>query len=219
MWHPRSGHWWGGGWRPLTPQGPRPCGVRGGISSPNDRQSWSPSAGLTALGLVLQVMDLLFDRQKGLGMNFVRYNIGGGENPDPHYNSLRPGADVQVLQRDRPDRWRAPASAPCRCAVPYWTPPIRACSLPCVFRLHCHPDCPELCGRPPQRAPRAPPHARQPPPAHRRPPHPPRDNAHAQLGGLAEGPGSPRIPRIRWGVTAGGSRASMGGAGRSGRPP
>jgi len=39
-----------------------------------------------------EIMDLVFSREKGLGLNIVRYNIGGGENP--LYNTLRPGGDV-----------------------------------------------------------------------------------------------------------------------------
>jgi O-glycosyl hydrolase len=40
-----------------------------------------------------QVMDLIFDLDKGLGLNIVRYNIGGGENPNIP-STLRPGGDV-----------------------------------------------------------------------------------------------------------------------------
>ena len=46
-------------------------------------------------------MDHLFDPLVGLGLNAVRYNIGGGENPE-HAAFLRPGADVQGWQG--PDR-------------------------------------------------------------------------------------------------------------------
>jgi O-glycosyl hydrolase len=38
-------------------------------------------------------MDLIFDRQKGLGLNVVRYNIGGGENPSLHLLSSRAAMD------------------------------------------------------------------------------------------------------------------------------
>jgi len=41
-----------------------------------------------------EVMDFLFDPDKGLAMNVVRYNIGGGES-QKHHHFLRPGADVQ----------------------------------------------------------------------------------------------------------------------------
>ena len=40
-----------------------------------------------------QVMDLIFDLDKGLGLNIVRYNIGGGENPNIP-STLRPGGDI-----------------------------------------------------------------------------------------------------------------------------
>lgn len=43
------------------------------------------------------LMDLIFDEEKGLGLNIVRYNIGGGENPDIP-NTLRPGGDVPGFQ-------------------------------------------------------------------------------------------------------------------------
>lgn len=42
---------------------------------------------------VNQVCDLLFNSEKGLGMNIVRYNIGGGENP-PNLANLRVGANI-----------------------------------------------------------------------------------------------------------------------------
>ncbi|WP_438349047.1 glycoside hydrolase family 30 protein [Paenibacillus sp. FA6] len=45
-----------------------------------------------------EVMDLVFDPDKGLGLNIVRYNIGGGENPSIENNSLRPGGDVPGFQ-------------------------------------------------------------------------------------------------------------------------
>lgn len=32
-----------------------------------------------------ELMNLIFDIEDGLGMNIVRYNIGGGENPDHHH--------------------------------------------------------------------------------------------------------------------------------------
>jgi len=44
------------------------------------------------------VMDLVFDADKGLGLNIVRYNIGGGENPNLEENTLRPGGDVPGFQ-------------------------------------------------------------------------------------------------------------------------
>ncbi|KAJ7518265.1 hypothetical protein O6H91_21G061600 [Diphasiastrum complanatum] len=39
------------------------------------------------------VLDLLFDHAKGLGLNIVRYNIGGGANPAVDTN-MRPFADI-----------------------------------------------------------------------------------------------------------------------------
>lgn len=45
---------------------------------------------------VEQMMDLVFNPDKGLGLNIVRYNIGGGENPA--YNTMRPGGDIPGFQ-------------------------------------------------------------------------------------------------------------------------
>ncbi|MCL6605089.1 MAG: hypothetical protein K6T94_19670 [Paenibacillus sp.] len=45
-----------------------------------------------------EVMDLVFDPEKGLGLNIVRYNIGGGEDPHIANNTLRPGGDVPGFQ-------------------------------------------------------------------------------------------------------------------------
>lgn len=45
-----------------------------------------------------EVMDLIFDVDKGLGLNIVRYNIGGGENPNIEPITLRPGGDVPSFQ-------------------------------------------------------------------------------------------------------------------------
>ncbi|WP_202078998.1 glycoside hydrolase [Caldalkalibacillus salinus] len=42
------------------------------------------------------IADLLFDPDEGLGLNIVRYNIGGGDHPDQDW--LRPGADVPGFQ-------------------------------------------------------------------------------------------------------------------------
>ena len=42
--------------------------------------------------------DLIFDPNRGLGLNIARYNIGGGENPQYHYEGLRanmPGYETQ----------------------------------------------------------------------------------------------------------------------------
>ncbi|RIB05198.1 Glycoside Hydrolase Family 30 protein [Gigaspora rosea] len=38
------------------------------------------------------IADLVFDVNKGLGLNVIRYNIGGGDNPD--HNHMRPGGAV-----------------------------------------------------------------------------------------------------------------------------
>ena len=40
-----------------------------------------------------EYVDLIFDRDKGLGLNVVRYNIGGGENPSRHGMSYRVNMD------------------------------------------------------------------------------------------------------------------------------
>ncbi|CAM3402162.1 glycoside hydrolase [Paenibacillus lupini] len=48
-----------------------------------------------------EVLDLVFDADKGLGLNIVRYNIGGGENPSIQPNTLRPGGDVPGFQPEK----------------------------------------------------------------------------------------------------------------------
>lgn len=48
----------------------------------NDLGLWKDQA------KVSEVMDLVFDPEKGLGLNIVRYNIGGEENPE--MKALRP---------------------------------------------------------------------------------------------------------------------------------
>lgn len=53
---------------------------------------WSDTAKLD------EVLDLVFDRDKGLGLNIVRYNIGGGEDPQIVKNTLRPGGDIPGFQ-------------------------------------------------------------------------------------------------------------------------
>ncbi|MEC0184584.1 glycoside hydrolase [Paenibacillus peoriae] len=55
-----------------------------------------------------EVMDLVFDPEKGLGLNIVRYNIGGGENSD--MQELRPGGDVPGFQPE-PGKWDWEADA------------------------------------------------------------------------------------------------------------
>ncbi|MFC5470227.1 glycoside hydrolase [Cohnella suwonensis] len=54
------------------------------------------------------VMDLIFDPAKGLGLNIVRYNIGGGENPA--YDTMRPGGDIPGFQPEK-GRWDWEADA------------------------------------------------------------------------------------------------------------
>lgn len=44
-----------------------------------------------------ELMDLIFDPDRGIGINIVRYNIGGGENPNI-VSTLRPGGDVPGFQ-------------------------------------------------------------------------------------------------------------------------
>lgn len=48
-----------------------------------------------------EVMDLIFDADKGLGLSVIRYNIGGGENPAIQPNTLRPGGDVPGFQPEK----------------------------------------------------------------------------------------------------------------------
>ena len=56
-----------------------------------------------------ELMDLIFDPAKGIGINIVRYNIGGGENPGLP-STLRPGADVPGFQPEE-GRWDWEADA------------------------------------------------------------------------------------------------------------
>lgn len=44
-----------------------------------------------------KVADLLFDPDVGLGLEIVRYNIGGSNTSATAINSLRPGAAVPSL--------------------------------------------------------------------------------------------------------------------------
>lgn len=56
-----------------------------------------------------EVMDLLFDPDRGLGLTIVRYNIGGGENPE--LKELRPGGDVPGFQPEKGQwDWEADAN-------------------------------------------------------------------------------------------------------------
>ncbi|MCZ4151050.1 hypothetical protein BZG21_42450, partial [Escherichia coli] len=68
----------------------------------NDLGEWKDQAKLN------EVMDLVFDPAKGLGLNIVRYNIGGEENPD--MKALRPGGDVPGYQPE-PGVWDWEADA------------------------------------------------------------------------------------------------------------
>jgi len=60
-----------------------------------------------------ELMDLVFDANRGLGLNIVRYNIGGGEHPEHDYMSswrrmegFRPDPDQPyVWDADRRQRW------------------------------------------------------------------------------------------------------------------
>ena len=56
-----------------------------------------------------KLMDLIFDPEKGIGINIVRYNIGGGENPNIP-STLRPGGDVPGFQPEE-GRWDWEADA------------------------------------------------------------------------------------------------------------
>lgn len=44
-----------------------------------------------------KVADLLFDPDNGLGLEIIRYNIGGSDTDATAVNSLRPGAAVPSL--------------------------------------------------------------------------------------------------------------------------
>lgn len=57
-----------------------------------------------------EVMDLVFDAEKGLGLNIVRYNIGGGEDPHIENNTLRPGGDVPGFKPEK-GKWDWDADA------------------------------------------------------------------------------------------------------------
>jgi O-glycosyl hydrolase len=47
---------------------------------------------------------MLYDSQTGLGINIVRYNIGGGTNPDNPQTTLRRGALMPCLQPNKGDQ-------------------------------------------------------------------------------------------------------------------
>lgn len=49
---------------------------------------------------VEEICTLLFDKEKGLGLNILRYNLGGGKNP-PNKKNFRIGADLPcILNQD-----------------------------------------------------------------------------------------------------------------------
>lgn len=50
-----------------------------------------------------EIMDLLFDENNGLGLNIVRYNIGGGINPN-EIGNMRTYADIPSFQPE-PGKW------------------------------------------------------------------------------------------------------------------
>ena len=54
-----------------------------------------------------EIIDLLFDEEKGLGLNIVRYNIGGGVNPN-EIQKMRTYADIPSFQPE-PGQWNLDA--------------------------------------------------------------------------------------------------------------
>lgn len=54
---------------------------------------WADLVGKWKTNAKNQIIDLLFDPDKGLGLNMVRYNIGGGENPA--HNHMRLGGQIE----------------------------------------------------------------------------------------------------------------------------
>ncbi|GMA60198.1 hypothetical protein GCM10025859_06380 [Alicyclobacillus fastidiosus] len=60
-------------------------------------------------GVRNHIADLLFSQQKGLGLNVLRYNIGGGENPNLHF--LQPRAKIPGYEPTEGNyNWTADAS-------------------------------------------------------------------------------------------------------------
>lgn len=55
-----------------------------------------------------EILDLLFDSEKGLGLTIARYNIGGGENPTSR--TMRVGADIPGFMPE-PGKWDPDADA------------------------------------------------------------------------------------------------------------
>jgi O-glycosyl hydrolase len=54
---------------------------------------WAKLVGEWKTDAKKEIMDLTFDKDKGLGLNMVRYNIGGAKSPED--KNLRPGADIE----------------------------------------------------------------------------------------------------------------------------
>ncbi len=63
---------------------------------------WARMAGGFPDGIRSELMRHIFDPTEGLGLNIVRYNIGGGENPEHHYLSHR--AAIEGYQPE-PGKW------------------------------------------------------------------------------------------------------------------
>jgi O-Glycosyl hydrolase len=57
-----------------------------------------------------EIADLLFSDAQGLGINIIRYNIGGGENPPTVKKNFRIGADIPCYQ-PQPGIWDWSADA------------------------------------------------------------------------------------------------------------
>lgn len=54
---------------------------------------WADLVGRWSTNAKNEIIDLAFDPDKGLGLNIVRYNIGGGD--DPTHNHMRPGGAIE----------------------------------------------------------------------------------------------------------------------------
>lgn len=64
---------------------------------------WANALGRWTSSKKEEVLDLLFDEDTGLGLNIVRYNIGGGINPNELQN-MRTYADIPSFQPE-PGQW------------------------------------------------------------------------------------------------------------------
>lgn len=58
---------------------------------------------------VNEICDLIFDEDKGLGLNIIRYNFGAGEFPPNHLN-LREGANIPAYKIS-PNEWKMNADS------------------------------------------------------------------------------------------------------------